>query len=220
MIFPERAILELTKYFVSFTRENYFEETDKEKTYLYELFGNEPNMGNYNFFDNAVAIFTTEEDHPKHIEVHLGLNQERFAPPTIHITMPNEKLSPVNGIGYDFMFLSKNYQPDDPMKLSWTNSRNFNAIYNVVFTSDNTFETLIMYRWFQSCFIGNIELPEYMGLQQCVPSGGDIDLMDHLGIPNIYSKAFGLECIYEITAPNFNKYHIPTKVRFIGKLIP
>jgi len=222
MIFPERILKELIDYMVNFTIDNYIDCIDNpEESYLYDLFGDfdTPNSNSYDYFENALAIFTRDEDHPRKIETHLFYNRERFTLPTIHIGMPSEQISDINGLGYDFGYLNSKFQRSDPFALATTNSRMFQAKYNVVFTSDNTHEVLIMYNWFKACAIGNIVIFERNGLQNVVMTGEDVILNESFTPMNIYSRAISLSCMYEITAPNFNKYRLPSKVEFEGKVI-
>jgi hypothetical protein len=220
MIFPERILKNIIDYFVNQTIDNYILCLDKpEESYLYDLFGKlTPNSRAYDYFENATAIFTRDDDHPRKIETHLFYNRERFNLPTIHIAMPGEQISKVAGLGYDMGYLGGAFQPSDPFMAATTHSRMFQAKYQIVFTSENTHEVLIMYNWFKCCAIGNIEIFEWNGLHNTIMSGSDIILNEAFGPVNIYSRAISLDCMYEITAPNFNKYQLPSRIEFDGSM--
>jgi hypothetical protein len=215
MIFPEQVLKNIIDLFLDNTIDNFIicrDRDELDQSYLHDLFGKEEY--GYDYFENAIAIFTRDIDHPRKIEVHKFFNRERFNLPTIHIGLPNEQISTVNGIGYDQSYMEEYFQPKDPYLQATTHSRMFRSKYNIVFTSDNTHEVLIMYNWFKSCMIGNIELFELNGLHNPIISGNDIVLNNELAPNPIYSRAIYIDCIYEITAPNFNKYILPSKIEF------
>jgi len=219
MCFPEKILKDLTDHFVEVTIDNYIYCRDNdciEDSFLHDIFGELPDFNGHNIFENAVAIFSRDVDHPRRIETHIFFNRERFHLPTIHIGLPSEQVSETNGLGYDFGRFEDKFQPSDPFMQATTHSRMFQAKYNIAFTSDNTNEVLIMYNWFRACMIGNIELFELNGLHNPVISGSDIILNDALAPSHIYSRALMIDCQYEITAPNFNKYQISSKVKFEG----
>lgn len=162
--------------------------------YLKEIFGDQC-LNGYNYLENAKAIFLKEVASPRRIESHLFFNRDRVQLPTIHIGMPNEYIGEGNGIGFD------PGEEDSGDVYIDTSSRTFNSKYNIVFTSNNTFETLIMYNVIKSVLIGNVFLLESNGLTNVKFSGGDILLNDYLVPVEVYSRALYIECIYDFVAP-------------------
>lgn len=171
--------------------------------YLYKLFGGMTfGDGSYQYFENAVALFLKREDNPRKVECNVFFNKDRQGLPTIHIAMNQDYLGDGNGLGFD-----PGADFDSMMTCNETEetyTRMYSARYNIIFTSDNTFEVLIMYNVIKAFFQGNYHLLEFNGLRNPKFSGNDIILTDYLISPNIYSRAFMIDCLYEFTAPKLN----------------
>lgn len=208
---PEVSIKNILDYCLEFIKEDYLNASDKKATYLYAIFG-ESQLGEYKYIENAVSILTRGPQSPRQIETHIFLNPNRFTLPTIHISLPSDGVGP-HGLGYDTTAnLSNGDSPYDT-----TSERSFQATFNLVFTSDNTFEVLIMYNVIRACLIGNVELLEFNGLRNPIISGMDILLQQEIN-PTVYSRALSINCFYEFKAPSFRKYQEINKVNLNGQL--
>lgn len=211
MTIPEKILKEAIEYLLTKTIDDYEKADEKEQTFLYRVFGGEK-LGGYDYFSNAVSLLTRTNDHPRHVEVHLFFNRERFALPTMHISLPSETSTVDNGIGFDTDYDNTFFDPELP--LVETKTRTFSAQYNVVFTSDSTFEVLIMFYWLKACFVGCVDILELNGLQNIVLSAQDIMLNEGIAPPNVFSRALGVQCQYNLTAPNMNAPISATSVDF------
>lgn len=208
---PEVQLKNIVDYCLDWMSEDYHSKTDKTLTYLYKIFGT-LKTGSYDYFENAVAILTKKDDNPRSIETHFFLNPNRFSLPTIHISLPSETVGP-HGTGFD----THPIFPGGDLTSNTISERDFNARYNLVFTSDNTFEVLIMYNAIRFCLIGNVHLLEFNGIRNPSLSGSDILLNQELN-PITYARALQIDCFYEVEAFSFKEYDIINKINFEGKL--
>lgn len=196
LLLPEQKL----KSLVDYALDNISEE------YLYTLFGGLTfGDASYSYFENAKSLLLKRADNPRKVECNMFFNKDRQGLPTIHIAMNSDMLGEGNGIGFDPGEDFTSMMSCD--EIQETFSRMYSARYNVIFTSDNTFEVIIMYNVIRAFFQGNYHLLELNGLQNVKFSGNDIILTDYLISPNIYSRAFMIDCVYEFTAPKL----YPTK---------
>lgn len=173
-----------------------------DESYLYRLYGDQAfGDQSYSYFENARALFLKRQDNPRKVECNVFFNKDRQGLPTIHIAMNSESFSgDNNGLGFDPGEEFNSMMGCRDVQETFT--RSYSSRYNIIFTSDNTFEVLLMYNTIKAFFQGNYPLLELNGLQNVKFSGNDIILTDYLAPPNIYSRAFMIDCIYEFTAPS------------------
>ena len=203
MTIPEAILKKIIDHFFDYTVDNYLNTDNKEESFLWFLFGDKK-LGKYDYFKNAAAIFSRDDDHPRKIETHLFFNRERFGFPTIHIGLPSEQLANGgNGIGFDYTTTNIF---KDPFKFTAVRQRLFHSRFNIVCTSDNSFETLIVYNWMKCCLIGNVDILEVNGLQNPILSGGDVLLDEQIMASNVFSRALFLDVMYDTTSPSFQSY--------------
>ena len=173
IIIPEQIILQVVRGLLTLIDEKY----------LYAVFGDLQLPGNnYNYFENAKEIFLTRDN------------------TSPHIGLPGEVLGEGNGIGFD---PSEDFMTETGLEIQEYFSRTYNSRYNMVFTSNNTFEVLIMYNVMRCLLQGNVQVLEESGLRNCKFSGNDLNLSDYL-TPEIYARALFIDCIYDIKAPSLS----------------
>lgn len=207
LLLPEQKLKALVDYALANINEDY----------LYRLFGDLTfGDASYSYFENAKALFLKRTDNPRKVECNVFFNKDRQGLPTIHIAMNSDYIGEGNGIGFDpgDAFVSTMYC-DEELE---TFTRIYSSRYNVIFTSDNTFEVLLMYNVIKAFFQGNYSLLELNGLQNVKFSGNDIILTDYLISPNIYSRAFMIDCIYEFTAPRLkpSRENMVSDIKFVS----
>lgn len=168
--------------------------------YLTQLFGNETfGDGSYNYLDNAKAIFLKANDNPRKVVCNLFYNRDRQGLPTIHIALNQDTIGEGNGLGFD---PSEQYNEVTGL-FDETLTRTYSSRFNIVCTSDNTMEVLIMYNVVKALFQGNPVLVDMLGLKNMKLGGQDLILSDYLMPPTIYARGFFIDCIYEVAAPPF-----------------
>jgi len=198
IIIPEQRLKQIIDYCLKTVKDNYRDTIDKEDSYLAKIFNPSDTTESYEFdyFKNAVSLFTRTNDHPRHIETHFFLNRARFSLPTIHITLGQNTDGP-NGLGFDKNWDNSAYDEET------TGARSFRTQFQVMLTSDNTFEVLMMYYLLSSCLIGNVHLLELNGLYNASIRGNDILLENGLVPDSIYVRALIIDCMYDMVTPKF-----------------
>lgn len=207
---PEQTVKAVVDYILKFLREDYREKADKKDSYLYLLFGQYENNSSYDYWKNSVALLTRNSDHPRTIETHFFLNRNRFSLPTIHVTI-NSDANGADGLGFDQSYIEEGTSGGRE-----TAQREINTRFQIVVTSDNTFEVLIMYHALKCCLIGNNHLLTLNGLQNPSIKGGDIILNDSLNPQGVYARAIFLDCFYTIKAPSFESIQWASSASFEG----
>lgn len=201
---PEIQIKKLLDFFVNKVDENY----------LYKLFG-EDKIGDYYFTENAKKIFLRNSESDRQVQTHIFFNQERANLPTIHINLPSESMGGDNGIDWDHTIKQDFKNENLAYRLS---HKTYNAKFNIIFTSSNTFEVLIMYSVIKSMIQGNIVLLEENGLRNVKLSGTDIIFNEGFMPQNIFSRALMLDCIYTFEAISFKTVDSISNVIFNGQI--
>lgn len=151
--------------------------------------GNELNLGNFNWVEQAVEIFVGRGvDSPRRIDVGFGYNQNRNSKPTIHIMLPSET-SGGSPIG-----LNEGYRPaigiGDKQHAVYT--MRSSCTYNLLISSDNSSEVVLIYTALRTMFLSiktHLELLEYYNVTF---GGGDVMLDSDFAPPNIYHRNFTL----------------------------
>lgn len=177
----------------------YLDSIDEE--YLFQLFGNQSFGDGYDYFSNARELLLKTKDNPRKINCNIFFNRDRQGLPTIHIGLNQDILGEGNGLGFD-----PSVQLDDEEEIYRdAHTRTFSARFNIISTSDNTFEVLIMYNVLRSLFQGNPQLLQKAGLCNPKLTGQDLILTDYLMPSNIYARGLILDCLYEVTVPSLRK---------------
>jgi len=216
IVIPERRLKQVIDYCLEYVRQDYLDMTDKNNSYLAYIFRNVDvtlQTKEFDYFKEATALFTRDEDHPRHIETHYFLNRERFSIPTIHIQLTANNVAPANGVGFDRDW-------DNPFNRDKTQSdsgfyddiitggRSFQTVFQVVFTSDNLFEVQMMYYLITACLVGNVWILEENDIHNPSLSANDLILDSDIAPSNIYARALQITCFFDMVAPEFDKKRI------------
>jgi hypothetical protein len=193
---PEIVLFNTIKNLLKFIRADYAANiADTTQSYLYKvLIGN--NVQRYDLFTQAETVFITPNDDPRHLDVNMFFNAKRAAIPTIHITLPSEGEKDnviANGEGYR----DPVYNDDDTLSTTIFNRR-FAARYNIIITSDNTNEVILIYSLVRSAFISLNAHFSLAGLQQPKLSGGDLNINSEIVPPNVFVRSIGLDFSYDV----------------------
>lgn len=198
MILPEIILKKVIDFILN--------EIDSE--YLSILFEGEK-INNYDFYENAVSIFLKKKDNPRVIESHLFFNKDRAFLPTIHINLPSDNHSGDNSNMVDF---EEKFETESSLNYRKISNRSYQSKFNIIFTSDNTFEVNIMYNTFKAVLQGNMYLLEQNGIRNAKLSGNDIVFSDGMMPIGIYAKALTIDGIYTFKAPSIKKYSAVTGI--------
>lgn len=201
---PEIQIKKLLDFFVN----------KVDEKYLYRLF-EEDKIGDYYFTENAKKIFLRNPESDRQVQTHIFFNHERASLPTIHINLPSESMGGDNGIDWDYDVKQDFKNENLAYRVA---PKTYSAKFNIIFTSSNTFEVLIMYSVIKSMIQGNITLLEKNGLRNMKLSGTDIIFNEGFMPQNIFSRALILDCIYTFDGVSFETVDSINNVIFNGQI--
>ncbi len=189
ILLPEQRLKALMDFFLKVITEDY----------LLLLFGDQTfGQGGYDYFENAKTLFLKPEDNPRKVECNIFFNRDRQGLPTIHIALNQDIIGEGNGLGFD----PADAVDEDGETFRETFTRTYSSRFNIICTSDNTFEVLIMYSVIRALMQGNPGLLDMIGLKNVKFSGQDLILTDYLVPPTIFARGFLLDCLYEVTVPS------------------
>lgn len=170
-------------------------EPDTTKSILYRLLVDN-GVQRYKLFEQCVTLLINNDEHSaRFLDVNLFFNAKRASIPTMHITLPSEmekNNSLNNGEGYR----DPVYEEANGTYIKIFNRR-FGSRYNIIFTSDNTNEVVLMYQFFKSIFISLNGHFNVSGLQNPKLGGGDIQIDPNLVPPGIFTRALSIEFEYD-----------------------
>lgn len=132
-----------------------------------------------------------------------------------------------NGIGsdqgyQDELFIDTEYNPDGSMLTQGSHTpvftRRFQSTYNIVITSDNSNEVVLIYHTMRALLIGLIPSINLAGLQNLAFGGQDVQLYSGLAPKNMYVRAITVTLQYETSAPSI--FPLPMVHDIIAKGTP
>lgn len=185
-------------------------------TFIYRLFKG-LTIETFDFYKSTKEMLLRPKDHPRQLQVRLFFDASRATLPTIHITLPSENPE-FNGIGID-----EGYEDDiidgDNNKIFPQYTRMSTATYNVVVTSDNTFEVIIIHSLLKYMSVALMDVLELNGLRNIKISAQDILLQNDLIPTNIFSRALSINFSYENSVPSFTGQSIFDRISIMGNLV-
>lgn len=212
---PELTLLSTIKTALAYVRMDYANNiADETKSLLYRLL-HDQEVERYKLYEQAKAIFVAEEDDPRLLDVNLFFNANRNGVPTIHITLPSE--STVNntlGIGEGYR---------DPIfdEIAGTYkevyNRRFRASYNLVITSDNTNEVILIYNTLKSILISLFNHMNLSGLEKIELGGRDIQINSTLVPLNIFMRSISVDFEYNVGAIDLFDHKMFNSILFNGQ---
>jgi hypothetical protein len=123
---------------------------------------------------------------------------KRAAIPTIHINLPSEQ-SKDNALGISEGFRELGLG-NDPDTWKTTFNRRFAAEYNLVISSDNTNEVVLIYHIVRSMLISLFDHLNLSGLENITLSGRDLQINSELVPPHVFMRTIGMNFSYDVGA--------------------
>lgn len=198
---PEVILYNILKYMIGYTEEN-SKIDNKNFNLLWRIFGGDecypqPKMGNLNLYEQSLELFKGDEAN-RGITVSVGYNLQRVetGEPSIHILLPSENQDSSSigmGAGYYGNFVDET----DGVGLT-SLSIDSAATYNLMITTDNVNEIMIIYHWLKSCSLSFSTQFELEGFKNVKIGGNDLQFNDELVPPNIFHRNFNLSFSYEV----------------------
>lgn len=201
------AVLELLK-------SDYNTLTDKSKSFLYYMFYGKT-LDKFNWYTEAITLFLrTGKDHRK-IETRFMYDSERAHLPTIHITLPGETKGS-DGIGLDE---NETDYDDTNFKYRPIIQRRYDANFNLIITSDNTLEVLLIYHAIRAMLNSIITSLDAFGLENIKVSGQDLNIVPGIIPEGIFARSIGVSLEYPVLIPRFFTDDMVQRLIITGKMI-
>ncbi len=216
-LFPEIKLKVFLDNALSYLQTDYVANTaTPTKSFLYRI-TNGNVVDRYDFYEQSKAIFIKTNDDPRKLKTRLFFDRERAAIPTIHITLPNE--SPKSdGLGFDSGFNEPIFD-DTAETFTTVYNRNFQTTYNIIVSSDNTFEVILIYNVLRALLIGLIDTLNNNGYQNIKISGNDLSINPDIVPPNIFMRNVAVSFEYDYAVPMFNVNEMLNDINFTGTVI-
>jgi len=222
MLIPELVLQSTVKSLIDLLQSDWLANSDKTKTILYDLFNKDDNgtlmvLNKFNYFDQARDIFIKNNGESRRLQVVLGYNLERMGLPTVHILLPNESEGDV-GIGMGQGYLDPEFDTDSgTYKRNFTNV--FNSTYNLMITSDNSSEVVLIYHALKNLFTAVFEHFELMGLRNIKFGGADLQFNNELVPPTVFHRNLSVSFFYESSVNELLTNKIINNFIFTGTII-
>ena len=196
---PETIIFNTLTKALNAIRLDYSSAADKQKTLLYYIFGT-TQLERYNFFEQSKTVVLAPKTNPRFLDINMFFNSERAHIPTIHITLPGEN-SGQNGLGIDQNFNNSPIYDDDNDTIRESLTRRFDSSCEIVVTSDNTNEVLLIYHLLKALTISLFDSFNILGIENVKIGGRDLNLTNNIVPKNIFVRSLTVSFSYDIDVP-------------------
>lgn len=149
---PIIRIKKFTDLLIEFIRTDYENATDKTNSFLYRVLEDDRDNG-YDFYRNAVQIFTRDKGYKNRIETRLGFDPDRATLPTLHVREPAASKGRTDGIG----FFGNNVFDNEDDTSSTSAKKSFQSKFELMITGSNSNEVIIIKEVLKSAIIGAYE---------------------------------------------------------------
>jgi hypothetical protein len=211
MLIPEVILHYTVKTILDLIKSDFESQADEKNSVLHEFLfqddnGMEITMNKFSYYEQGKNLFLKNEDESRKLTVNVGYNTERKGLPTIHILLPSETSGEV-GIGMGEGYKQYNIFGDEgEYKRNFTNV--FDSNYNMLITSDNSSEVVLIYHVLKNFMFAIFEHFENMGLRQPKISGQDLQLNTDLLPQNVYNRNISVSFFYESTVSEVMRHKL------------
>lgn len=198
---PEFIIYDALNSSLKFIRSDYNVQSDKTQTFLYKLV-NGLGVQKYQILEQAVGVFIGSEAQPNDLKISFEYDIQQITPPSIYIVFPSDSPSD------DTLGNGENYEENiinEDGTISTVYTHRYSSTYQVVITSKNTTEAILLYHVLRSILISLNAHFELLGLKNIKFSGGDLQSYP-LTPPNLYTKTINISFSYETSSLSINNY--------------
>lgn len=182
---------------INWAIQDYLSKEDKEDTWLYKVF-NSMQTSNFKIYDQIVDLLTRTKRHSRKLETRLMFDPSRAELPTIHIHMPQE--NPVGG-----NYISMGARDSDTVGVgedgfSYIYEKEFSSSYDIIVTSNNRMEVLILYEFLKRVFIAGADtlIEQFTNFNF---SGKEL-LYDSTLMPDVFFRAFTVRTEEDVKVPS------------------
>ena len=215
VLMPEVVIYNTVNSILQIVRDDY-NSRPLQDTILHQYFGvtecgESLEWETFNYFEQAKELFIDKN----RIQINLGYNMEVSDMACIHIMLPNESGKPL-GIGGDENYIGYAEQQSNDNEVQAIFTKMFDATYNLIITSENTLEVLLIYNFLKAAFVTLYTHIELSGLRLPRIGGQDIQLQSDLVPPHIFHRGLGLSFTYEMHVPDIVRNRLIKEFKVTG----
>lgn len=180
---------------------------NEEDSFLYQsLYGNA--IGVFDFYEQGKNIFLRTSDDPRKLETRVMFDPTRATLPTIHIVLSSENTGRDNAVGINRG--DNNFIRSDGKKQP-IYSRSFDARYQLAITSNNPFETVLIYQCLKAALIAGMDSMIFAGLRLPSLTGDDLELGGEQ-VPSLFVRSLNVEVDYDMSVPSLTTYNVLNKI--------
>lgn len=204
LIIPETIVHDTVVKIFRFIENNYTDNlATPSKSFLHRLVKS-LSLQKYDFYDQGKAVFVKLQDDSRKVRVNMFFNAEKANIPSVHIMYLGDT-SMEDGINLNEGFRDSEIDSDPSISQIETIYRNTytrrsKGKINIVITSDNTNEVILMYHLLTSLLESTIIHMNMCGLENIIISGGDIHLNEEIVPKNVYARNIQLTFEFEKAA--------------------
>lgn len=222
IVIPEFVVYNTIRSMLKVIRTDFEQNNDETQSFLYELC-QLTGVLRYNVYDNAKVVFLAQDTQPRAIKLSFQYNQNQETFPNIYIQHAGEQ-DGVNAISTDQDTYGQTEYTETEENVTTvtgyrdTYSRRQNATIQVVITSDNSNETVMMYYVLKALFMslrGSGHL-SFAGLENVKISGSDIQIQSDNVPKTIHRKVLNLYFEYESQTIDLDKHKYALGMVFKG----
>ena len=172
---------------INWVKSDYNSFTDKTKTWLYNEF-NGIELGNWNFYNELVALISKGKNDPKRLTTHLSFPRNKPTLPYIFIHVPSETKGEGNSLGFGN---NTPYTLNSSGKEMTNAERHYDAVFDLVIVSENEMVSISIYELLIKLFQASpetlysqfgFELFEFMGKEFMVNNAIAPDQVFHKAV--------------------------------------
>lgn len=214
---PEFIIYDAVQLGLKYIRENWENSGNKNDSYLRRVLSG-TSFQRYDFITQAEKVFMAKADDTRFLDVDLMFNMQRDGAPTIYITMPAEGTQVGgNGMGSDESYEGKITIGTDTFPVF---TRRYQSNYNIMITSDNNNEVLLIYHTLRAMMVSLIPHLHLAGLENINYGGQDLSIETNNVPRALFMRGISLSLQYECSAPNIFADPFFTSLTADGTPIP
>lgn len=195
---PEITVFQALNALLEYIRSDFKNNPNEEKTFLYKNLKGEQIEG-IDLYQESKKLFLPTNKSQRAFKISMGYDLNRANLPTMHIIVPSDIDGGINGLGGDEGYIRSNDESRETKETIY--SRGFGAQYNLLITSDNQYELLIIYHLFRALLVATtpqLDNDGKFGLRNLKLSGQDITLQQDLVPVHIFHRILAINFVYEV----------------------
>lgn len=220
LLFPEHIILKTVNDLLTTIRTDFKNKQNEgriEESLLYLLL-NDQEVSDRSLYDEAVKIFITTPQNPKHFNCTLSFDHNDTKIPQLYVTQPAE--NPMNnsiGIGegdQEEITFGRNAPEQDEYRVQFM--RRYNATHYILIVCENRIEMTVIYNVLKAFLVSCINHFELEGLSNLQIAGQELKMRNE--IPDrLFQKAIVMTFQYEQVSPSLVIEDVFRKIRIFWK---